>query len=279
MEKNIMTIDNSNLTANLKSCSAVFVEKLIVSFGDEAIKDLENVSTLRDKRELLESLILECEDKEHQEMLDYTIQDFAQFVVKNEVSLKVSSDAVKKAREEYNNDKESYKKKTQVKIDDLDAGFNIDQDKWNADREKLNRVRGKELRKKSRHRGLVYIAKGAISATIDGEEDKYFKTANAVMSRAITDTKNVIRGYQEAGVEIDTVDGTKAIEEAVIATAEKTSKDTDAGKNISVINAQMDSVMKATIARTLDLDPEALARIENQRQQHHKQVVHEHLHS
>jgi len=256
-----MPINGVHLSADLKSCTAIFVEKLIVAFGDEGCEALENTSTLQAKRDLLQSLIMDSEDDTIPSMMEQSIKDFAEFVRKNEQDLKVSRDAAKTAKETYDNDKQTYKDKAQVKIDALDKEFDIDQDKLEAYQLGINKVKAKELRKKVRHRGLVALAKGAIAATIDGVENQYFKSANVVMQRAIQDTKNVMRTYQEAGTEVDTVEGSKAIEEAVVSTAKKTSKDTDGGKNVTILNAQLEAA-KAGAAIMLGLDSESLGRLE-----------------
>lgn len=276
-----MTINGNELGANLKSCSAIFVEKLIVVFGDDAIKDLENTSTLQAKRDLLQSLIMDSKDDTIPLMMEQHIKDFAEFVRKNEQDLKVSRDAAKTAKENYDKDKQNYKNNAQVKIDALDEEFDIDQDKLAAYQLGINKVKAKELRKKIRHRGLVELAKGAIAATIDGVEDKYFKTANAVMTTAIRDTKNVMRIFQEDGAEVETLEGYKAIEEAVVSNAKKTSKDTDGGKNVTILNAQLEAA-KASMAFAMDLSSDSLKVLEDrQREQHQQRVgnIPEHMNS
>ncbi len=273
-----MTVNSAELTANLKFCSAIFVEKLIVSFGDEAINQLLNTSTLQAKRELLQSLILDSKDDTIPAMMEQSIREFAEFVKKNEQDLKVSRDAAKSAKEKYDEDKESYKNNAQVKIDALDKEFEIDQEKWDSYQLGINKVKAKELRKKVRHRGLVALAKGAIAATIDGVENQYFKTANAVITTAIRDTKSVMRTYQDAGIETDTLEGTQAIEEAVVATAKKTSKNTNAGKDIAILNSQMEAV-KASSALILGLDSQSLGRLEQQSREHREQTITEHMNS
>lgn len=270
-----MTINNTELTANLKSCSAIFIEKLIVSFGDEAIKELEKVSTLGDKRDLLAQLILESEDDTIPEMMCESIKEFAEFVVKNEASLKVSKEAVTTARATYNTDKENYKTQTQVKVDALDEEFDIDQDKLAAYQLKLNKVKAAQLRKKTRHRGLVAIAKGSIAATIDGIESSYFKTVNAVVSSAIADTKVSMRNFTDAGVDVDTIEGTKAVEEAVISKARKTSADTDAGKNDSIISHNSTEAAKKAFMLGYDLNSESIKRLEDQYRQEHTTQIQE----
>lgn len=271
-----MTINNAELTSNLKSCSSIFVEKLIVSFGDEAIKELENTPILKDKRELLERLILESDDDTKQGLYALSIQEFAEFVVKNEASLKASRDKARDAREAYNKDKEAYKTNTQVKIDALDEDFEIDQDKLASYQLKLNKVKAKELREKTRHRGLVALAKGTIAATIDGIEDRYMRTANAVMASAINDTKASMRNFQNDGVDVDTIEGTKAIEEAVIAKAKKTSKDTQAGKNDSMLSQTTTLAAKAAIILNHDINSKFVSdtyqEIEKQRNQEIRQA-------
>lgn len=273
-----MTINSAELTSNLKSCSSIFVEKLIVSFGDDAIKELENTPILKDKRELLERLILDCDDDTKQELYDLSIREFAEFVVKNEASLKASKDKARDAREAYNKDTEAYKTNTKVKIDELDEEFEIDQDKLAAYQLKLNKVKAKELREKTRHKGLVALAKGTIAATIDGIENQYMRTANAVMSSAINDTKAVMRNFTDEGADVDTVEGTKAVEEAVIAKAKKTSKDTEAGRNDSIINAQLEAT-RASMALTMGLSSSDLKSLEDQQKVEHDNAVQLHLHS
>ena len=275
-----MTVNSAELTANLKFCSAIFVEKLIVSFGDEAINQLLNTSTLQAKRELLQSLIMDSKDDDDTipVMMEQSIREFAEFVKKNEQDLKVSRDAAKTAKENYDNDKQNYKDNAQVKIDALDKEFEIDQEKWDSYQLGINKVKAKELRKKVRHRGLVALAKGAIAATIDGVENEYFKTANVVMTTAIRDTKNVMRIFQEDGAEVETVEGYKAIEEAVVSNAKKTSKDTDGGKNVTILNAQMETA-KASMAFAMDLSSGSLKALEDRQREHNQQRIVEHMNS
>lgn len=270
-----MTINAAELAFNLKSCSAIFVEKLVVSFGDDAIKQLKDASTLQAKRDLLEMLVLECEDETDAELMFTAIKEFAEFVIKNEADLKNSREASQKAAAQYKQDKISYQTNAQKKIDDLDEEFEIDQEKLAAYQLGINKVKAKELRKKARHRGLVALAKGAIAATVDGMENQYSKTANVVMQRSITDTKSVMRNYQDAGVETDTIEAYASIEESVIASAKKTSKDTQAGKDVSIINKHSLDAVQANMALRFGLSSESLRRMEEQQRQEHNAQIKE----
>ena len=273
-----MTINSNELTANLKSCSATFVEKLIVSFGDEAIKDLENTSTLQAKRELLEVFILDNEDEIKAEMIAESIEDFAKFVQKNEADLKASKEALDNARKTYNEDRQKYETNTFNKIEALDKEFEIDKDKLAAQQLAQNKLRAKKLREKARHRGLVSIAKGAVAATIDGIENEYFKVTTAVVTKTIQEAKTSMTHQQEAGVDVDTLESYKSIEEFAVSNAKKTTKNTNGGKNVAILSATMDST-KATAALRLDLSSESLAKLEKEPRELHEQRIRAYMNS
>ena len=276
--ENRMKINGTELTASLEFCSADFVEKLVISFGDEAVKDLENTSTLKAERELLETLILEAEDETVAEMMVESIKDFAQFVQKNEADLRKSKAALDQARNTYKKDKQKYEENTHNKLEALDEEFEIDPEKLAAYQLAQNKLRAKKLRAKARHRGLVAIAKGTVAATIDGVENQYFKTTTAVVTKTIEETKSAMRNQQAAGNDTDTEETFKALEEAVSSTAEKISKETNGGKDVAILNASMDAA-RASAVLALEINNESLPKLEQVPREHHEQRIQEHMRS
>ena len=177
----------SEMMNNLKSCPVELIEKLILSYP-EAIEALEGISTLRDKRELLESCVLDDKDEERQVKIELTVQDYAEFVEQNEASLRKSKEAYTSAKKQHDNEKEDYKLKAQAKITEAVETLNINEKSIAKYEQRLDKERAKKLRKNLRHRGLVALAKGTIAATIDGIEKEYCATAQVVMTSAIRDT-------------------------------------------------------------------------------------------
>lgn len=239
----------SNIMENLKSCSVELIEKLILSYP-EAIETLERTSTLRDKRELLESCVLgDDEDPKRKESIELIVQDYAEFVEKNEDSLKTSKEAYTSAKRQYDNEKEDYKVKAQAKITEAIEMLKIKERDIAKYEQRLNKERAKKLRKNIRHKGLVFMAKGAIAATIDGIEKEYSATAQVVMTSAINDTKAAMRNYKENGEDVNTLESTEALVEAVSSDASKTSKNTQGGKHISTISVQVEAARQSLIAQ------------------------------
>lgn len=155
----------SNIMENLKSCPVELIEKLILSYP-EATEALEGISTLRDKRELLESCVLDDKDEERKGNIELIVQDYAEFLEKNEASLKTSKEAYTSAKRQYDNEKEDYKVKAQAKITEAMEILKIKKRDIAKYEQRLDKERAKKLRKNLRHKGLVALAKGAIAATI-----------------------------------------------------------------------------------------------------------------
>ena len=236
----------SEMMNNLKSCPVELIEKLILSYP-EAIETLEGISTLRDKRELLESCVLDDKDEERLVNIEIIVQGYAEFVKQNEASLRESKEAYTSAKKQYDDEKEEYKLKAQAKITEAVETLNINEKSIAKYEQRLNKERAKKLRKNLRHRGLVALAKGAIAATIDGIEKEYCATAQVVMTSAINDTKVAMRNYEESGVDVDTLESTEALVEAVSSNASNTSKNTQGGKHLSTINPQLEAARQSLI--------------------------------
>lgn len=251
----------SEMMNNLKSCPVELIEKLILSYP-EAIEALEGISTLRDKRELLESCVLNDEHEERKGDIKQIVHDYAEFVEQNEASLKKSKEAYTSAKKQYDNEKEDYKLKAQAKITEAVEILDINEKSIAKYEQRLDKERAKKLRKNLRHRGLVALAKGAVAATIDGIEKEYCATAQVVMTSAIRDTKAVMRSYEESGdVDVDTLESTEAIVEAVSSNASNTSKNTEGGKHLTTINPQVEAARQSFINL---LSPVGLNREEEQ---------------
>lgn len=237
----------SEMMNNLKSCPVELIEKLILSYRD-AIDTLEGISTLEDKRELLESCVLDDQDEERLVNIELIVQGYADFVEQNEASLRKSKEAYTSAKKQHDNEKEDYKLKAQAKITEAVETLNINEKSIARYEQRLDKERAKKLRKNIRHRGLVALAKGAVAATIDGIEKEYSATAQVVMTSAINDTKAVMRTYEESrDVDVDTLESTGAIVEAVSSNASNTSKNTQGGKHLSTINAQVEAARQFLI--------------------------------
>ena len=230
----------------------------------EAIGTLETISTLKDKRELLESCVIDDKDEERQVNIELIVQGYAEFVEQNEASLKKSKEAYTSAKKQYDNEKEDYKVKAEAKITEAIETLNIKDKDIAKYEQRLDKERAKKLRKNLRHKGLVALAKGAIAATIDGIEREYSATAQVVMTSAISKTKVVMRNYEESGIAVDTLESTEALVEAASSNASKTSKNTQGGNHISTINLQVEAARKSLITQ---LSPVGLNNLQEDEEQ------------
>ena len=194
-------------------------------------------------------IVLDDEDEERQGHIELIVQDYAEFVEQNKASLKTSKEVYTSAKKQYDNEKEDYKLKAQAKITEAVETLNINEKSIAKYELRLNKERAKKLRKNIRHRGLVALAKGAIAATIDGIEKEYCATAQVVMTSAINDTKAVMQNYQESGIPVDTLESTEALVEVASSNASNTSKNTEGGKHLSTINAQVAAARQSLITQ------------------------------
>jgi hypothetical protein len=175
-EKSTFTIDKEELTKYLNKCDRKFLDTLILTFGDDGVKQLEYTHSSKAKRELACELM--CPENDEAKFL--MVKEYYDLIDMSEEDIQGAKDDLKKARKEYQETMDEYKSKLESRVEELRTKFKIENHHIQA----YEQIKGKKREANLVKKGLKAYATARTIAKRNGQEDQLIASAEYLATQA-----------------------------------------------------------------------------------------------